>query len=62
MHRLRGQGRTIVLVHHDLTTVPDYCDRVTLLSAGRVISSGEVDTHFTGELIRTAYGLEGGAA
>lgn len=60
LHQLREDGKTIVLVHHDLGTVPDYCDQVTLLHAGRLVTSGEVHTHFTEDNIRTAYGLAGG--
>lgn len=57
LHGLRRRGRTIILVHHDLTTVTSYCDHVTLLGSGRVVSSGDVDTHFTDAHIDTAYGL-----
>lgn len=57
IHRLQAGGSTIVLVHHDLGTVPAYCDQVTLLGAGSVVASGAVDTHFTEATIRTAYGL-----
>ncbi|MGP6173864.1 metal ABC transporter ATP-binding protein [Corynebacterium sp. A21] len=59
LHELRAKGKTIVLVHHDLATVPDYCDRITLLNSGRVVSTGDVSTHFTEAAIRTAYGLSG---
>ena len=57
LHDLRAQGRTIVLVHHDLGTVPDYCDRVTLLNSGQLIASGALDEVFTGENLRITYGL-----
>lgn len=60
LHQLREDGKTTVLVHHDLGTVPDYCDQVTLLHAGQVVTSGDVHTHFTENNIRTAYGLAGG--
>ncbi|MHA2788148.1 metal ABC transporter ATP-binding protein [Corynebacterium sp. S7] len=53
---LRAQGKTIVVVHHDLRTVPDLCDYVTLLSAGRVVSSGQLHDAFTPETIQAAYG------
>lgn len=55
LHQLRAEGTTIVLVHHDLATVPEYCDQVTLLSRGTVVGTGDVDTHFTDQLIRSAY-------
>lgn len=59
IHQLQAGGSTIVLVHHDLGTVPEYCDQVTLLGTGSVVASGAVSTHFTEEKIRTAYGLTG---
>lgn len=54
LHLLRQQGKTVVLVHHDLATVRDYCDQVTLLNQ-RVVASGPVETTFTKENIRLAY-------
>jgi manganese/zinc/iron transport system ATP- binding protein len=52
---LRGQGRTVVAVHHDLQTVPEYFDAVTLLNVRR-IASGPVSEVFTEENLRLAYG------
>ena len=57
---LRAQGKTIVIVHHHLATVRDYCDHVTLLN-GSVVASGPADTAFTKENIRTAYKAREGA-
>ena len=37
---LKEQGKTIVFVSHDLGTVNTLCDRVVLLSKGRMISRG----------------------
>ena len=54
LHSLREQGKTVVLVHHDLATVRDYCDQVTLLNQ-RVVASGPVGTAFTKDTIRLAY-------
>lgn len=54
LHTLREQGKTVVIVHHDLATVRDYCDHVTLLNR-RVVASGPADESFTKENIRTAY-------
>ncbi len=52
---LRAEGRTVVAVHHDLSTVPDYFDNVLLLNV-RKIAEGPVDTTFTDENLSTAYG------
>jgi manganese/zinc/iron transport system ATP- binding protein len=55
LKRLRDEGRTIVVVHHDLSTVPEYFDAVTLLDR-RVIASGPVDEVFTRARVEETYG------
>ena len=52
---LRAEGRTVVVVHHDLQTVPEYFDWVTLLNVRR-IASGPVAAAFTEQNLRLAYG------
>ena len=52
---LREQGRTVVAVHHDLQTVAEYFDSVTLLNVRR-IASGPVEETFTEENLRLTYG------
>jgi manganese/zinc/iron transport system ATP- binding protein len=55
LRTLRGRGKTIVAVHHDLQTVPEYFDRVALLNVRR-IASGPVEEVFTEENLRRTYG------
>ncbi|CAG1770572.1 partial Manganese transport system ATP-binding protein MntB, partial [uncultured bacterium] len=55
LRTLKSEGRTVVVVHHDLETVPEYFDHVLLLNV-RAIASGEVSTTFTPENLRLAYG------
>jgi manganese/zinc/iron transport system ATP- binding protein len=52
---LRAAGKTVVVVHHDLTTVPEYFDWVMLLNVRR-IASGPIEEVFTDENLRLAYG------
>ena len=52
---LAADGRTVVVVHHDLQTVPEYFDSVLLLNV-RAIASGEVGTVFTEENLRLTFG------
>ena len=52
---LRAAGKTVVAVHHDLQTVVDYFDSVTLLNVRR-IASGPVEEVFTEQNLRLAYG------
>jgi len=43
MHLLKeytAQGRTVILVSHDVETVAEYADRVILLSEGEIVVSG----------------------
>jgi manganese/zinc/iron transport system ATP- binding protein len=55
LQELRAQGKTVVVVHHDLNTVPDYFDWVTLLNV-RLVASGPVDEVFTEQNLRLTYG------
>ncbi|MGI8908458.1 MAG: metal ABC transporter ATP-binding protein [Candidatus Sumerlaeaceae bacterium] len=52
---LRADGRTVCVVHHDLQTVAEYFDWVTLLNVRRV-ASGPVKQAFTTHNLRIAYG------
>jgi manganese/zinc/iron transport system ATP- binding protein len=52
---LRAQGKTVVVVHHDLSTVTDYFDWVTLLNVRRV-AHGPVPEAFTEHNLSLAYG------
>jgi ABC-type polysaccharide/polyol phosphate transport system ATPase subunit/ABC-type polysaccharide/polyol phosphate export permease len=40
---LRGQGRTVVLVTHDMSAIEHHCDRGMLLDRGRVSMIGDAD-------------------
>jgi manganese/zinc/iron transport system ATP- binding protein len=55
LQELRAAGKTVVVVHHDLQTVPEYFDWVTLLNVRR-IASGPVAEVFTEANLRLAYG------
>jgi manganese/zinc/iron transport system ATP- binding protein len=52
---LRESGKTVCVVHHDLQTVPEYFDWVTLINVQR-IASGPVAEVFTEQNLRRAYG------
>jgi manganese/zinc/iron transport system ATP- binding protein len=55
LQELRAQGKTVVVVHHDLQTVPEYFDWTALLNV-RLIASGPVGEVFTEENLRLTYG------
>ncbi|MDX2017868.1 MAG: ABC transporter ATP-binding protein [Planctomycetota bacterium] len=52
---LRSKGRTVVAVHHDLQTVPEYFDHVALLNM-RLVAAGPVASTFTRENLQKTYG------
>lgn len=55
LQELKNKGKTLLVVHHDLQTVPEYFDRVLLLNV-RVIAEGPADQCFTAENLRKTYG------
>ncbi len=55
LKELRAAGKTVLAVHHDLQTVPEYFDWVTLLNVRR-IASGPVSEVFTEDNLRATYG------
>ena len=57
---LSAQGKTIVIVHHHLGSVLDFCDHVTLLNKS-IIASGPGEETFTKDNIRIAYEASDGA-
>jgi manganese/zinc/iron transport system ATP- binding protein len=54
LKELRASGKTVVVVHHDLQTVADYFDWVTLLNT-QLIASGPVASVFTEENLKKTY-------
>jgi manganese/zinc/iron transport system ATP- binding protein len=52
---LRDEGRTVVAVHHDLQTVPEYFDHVVLLNM-RLVAAGPVPEAFTPANLQRTYG------
>lgn len=55
LQQLREEGKTVLVVHHDLQTVREYFDYVILLNM-RLIAAGETSQVFTSENLRKAYG------
>lgn len=52
---LREKGRTVLVVHHDLQTVPNYFDYVVLLNM-RIVAHGPTKEVFTEDNLRKTYG------
>ena len=55
LRELKEKGCTVVVVHHDLQSVPEYFDSVVLLNQ-RLVAFGPTKDIFTEEKINTTYG------
>lgn len=55
LKRLAAEGKTLLVVHHDLSTVPDYFDQVIFINQ-RLVTYGPTATIFTQENIAKTYG------
>jgi manganese/zinc/iron transport system ATP- binding protein len=55
LRQLRGSGKTVIVVHHDLQTVHEYFDEVVLLNM-RLIAAGPTADVFTPDNLRKTYG------
>ena len=56
LKELRKQGKTLIVVHHDLQTVPEYFDWVTFLNV-KGIASGPVKDIFNDDNLTKTYGI-----
>ncbi len=56
LKELRKAGKTVIVVHHDLQTVPEYFDWVTFLNVKK-IATGPVATIFNDDNLTKTYGI-----
>lgn len=55
LQELKRQGKTVIVVHHDLATVEEYFDSVLLLNV-ELVAYGKTKDVFTQELLQLTYG------
>ena len=55
LRELKARGKTILVVHHDLTSAKDYFDSLLLINL-RLVAFGETPAVFTPELLQKTYG------
>ncbi|GAB3761685.1 ABC transporter ATP-binding protein [Microlunatus parietis] len=58
MSTVRSLGRTVIAALHDLNLAAQYCDRVVVLAAGRVVADGPPTRVLTRELITATFEVE----
>ncbi|HEX5167376.1 MAG TPA: ABC transporter ATP-binding protein, partial [Thermomicrobiales bacterium] len=54
----RDEGRTVVVILHDLNMAARYADLIVALKDGQVIASGTPAEVMNGEVLRTVFGIE----
>ncbi|NDD57910.1 MAG: metal ABC transporter ATP-binding protein [Chlamydiae bacterium] len=55
LQELKSRGKTLLIVHHDLDSVPSYFDWLVMLNIS-LLSSGSIDTVFNQENINRTFG------
>lgn len=55
LRRMRDQGKTVFVVHHDLGNIESYFDNLVIINM-RLIAAGPVSEVFTAENLKRAYG------
>jgi ABC-type Mn2+/Zn2+ transport system ATPase subunit len=56
LRQLTASGKTVLVVHHDLSTVKKYFDNVVLLNE-KIIAYGNVNEVFTNENVAVTFGI-----
>ncbi|MDA7978207.1 MAG: ABC transporter ATP-binding protein [Pirellulales bacterium] len=55
LREMKSRGKTAIVIHHDLQTVPEYFDHAVLLNM-RIVAHGPMDEVFTQENLQKTYG------
>ena len=55
LQKLKEEGKTILVVHHELNTAAEYFDSALLLNTS-LVAHGDIDTVLTPKLLSRAYG------
>lgn len=58
LHGLRAEGRTVVVVLHDLLQATRHCDHLVALAEGRVVARGTPEQVLVPAVIRAVFGVE----
>ena len=53
--RVRGQGRTVVAVMHDLSLAAAFCDHLVLIKDGKVFAAGPTEQVLSGDSLRQVF-------
>ena len=55
MQEMTAQGKTVIVVHHDLQSAAEFFDWIVLLNM-RLVASGPINKVFTNDMLQETYG------
>lgn len=58
VREMASGGRGAIVAMHDLSLASRFCDRILLLSGGRIVAEGQAAAVFTPENLRAHFGIE----
>ncbi|PKQ66889.1 metal ABC transporter ATP-binding protein [Raineya orbicola] len=58
LQKLNSEGKTIVMVHHQIDTISEYFQYLLMIRQGEVITSGETKEVLTNENLQQIYGIK----
>ncbi|MGF1777635.1 Fe(3+) dicitrate ABC transporter ATP-binding protein FecE [Vibrio nomapromontoriensis] len=58
MHEMNRQGKTVIVVLHDLNQACRYCDHLIVLEKGKLIAQGTPENVFTESLLQQVFNLD----
>ena len=56
LKELKKEGKTIIIVHHDLNTIKEYFDYVVMINRGCIVS-GPINEVFNQDNLNKTYGV-----
>ncbi|MDD3203778.1 MAG: ABC transporter ATP-binding protein [Pygmaiobacter massiliensis] len=59
LRKLTREGLTVIAVNHDLSVAYSFSDRILALHGGRLVANGSPYDVFTGEFLKTVFGVKG---
>lgn len=58
VHRLTGEGRTVIVVLHDLGLAARWADQIVVIEAGRLHAAGPVSDMLTAQMLAEVYRVQ----
>ena len=57
LHKLKAEGKVVVITTHDLAATKRFCDEIALLSQGKCLAKGPFQKVMTPEILKEVFGV-----